>query len=145
MVRPLLERGKAAFGTFLANFDFNSVICVGDFDKTFSAYFDQIFGLYEKAFPKVSTTVRSKNPAPWMTYKLKQCLRKRSKLYKLYLKGKISKVDYAWFRNRVTSILRRSKRLYFAKLFCDADGDAGRMWSIINSVMEKRVKFRQSV
>ena len=73
-----------------------------------------------------------------MSYKLKQCIKKKAKLYKLYLKGKISKNDYTLFKNRLTAVLRRSKRLYYAKVFLEVGNNPRKMWSTLNSIICKK-------
>ena len=73
----------------LTNFQFE--VFVGNFNRTFSTYFKELFELYERAFPIVKTAVKTKKPAPWMTDRLILCIRKKAKLYKLYLRGKIEK------------------------------------------------------
>ena len=75
---------------------------------------------------------------PWMTRKLKVCVTKQSKLYKLYLKGKIPKIQYTRFRNKLTSILRRARRLYYLKKFYDAGKSPSKIWSCINGILDKK-------
>ena len=81
-----------------------------------------------------------------MTLKLKECIRKKAELYKLRLKGKISKTDYVYFKNRLTNILRKAKRLCYAKVFLEAAGNSNKIWFTINSIMErKKVTFIESM
>ena len=83
----------------------------------FQNYFRQLFEIYERSFPLIKKTDKIKKPVPWMTLKLKECIRKKAKLYKLHFKDKISKTDYVYFKNRFTNILRKAKRLYEGKWF----------------------------
>ena len=136
MARHLTERRKNTFRTLLMNFQFD--VFVGNFNRTFSSYFKQLFKLYERAFPIVSTAIKTKKPAPWMSDRLILCVRKKAKLYKLYLKGKIGKTDYTWYRNRLSNILRKAKRLYFAKEFLKSAGSSNKIWSSINSIMNRK-------
>ena len=112
MVRSLKERGKTTFKLLLSHFNFNFENLANNFDIGFQNYFRQLFEIYERSFPLIKKTDKTKKPAPWMTLKLKECIRKKAKLYKLHLKGKISKTDYVYFKNRFTNILRKAKRLY---------------------------------
>ena len=59
------------------------------------------------------TELKGKKIVPWMTGELKQCIRKKERLYKLYVRGVIPKGDYTYFKNRLTNLLCRAKRLYF--------------------------------
>ena len=137
MGRPLHERGKETFKLLLSNFNF-SISFIGNFNECFSNYFRQLFEIYERAFPLLERDKKAKKPAPWMTLKLKECIKKKAKLYKLYLKGKVSKTDYTWYKNRLTNVVRKSKRLYYAKVFLEVAGNSSRIWSTINSIMDRK-------
>ena len=81
-----------------------------------------------------------------MTLKLKEGIRKKAKLYKLHLKDKISKTDYVYFKNKLTNILSKVKRLYYARVFLEAAGNSNKIWFTINSIMErKKVTFIESM
>ena len=136
IVRHLTERRKDTFRTLLTNFQFE--VFVGNFNRTFSTYFKELFELYERAFPIVKTAVKTKKPAPWMTDRLILCIRKKAKLYKLYLRGKIEKRDYIWYKNRLSNIIRKAKRLHFASVFLGSSGNSNKIWSSINSIMERK-------
>lgn len=138
MGRPLHERGKATFKMLLSNFNFNIRSFIQNFDEGFSNYFRQIFEIYERAFPMLEKNMRARKPAPWMTLKLKECIKKKAKLYKLYLKGKVSKADYTWYKNRLTNVIRKTKRLYYAKVFLEVVENSKRTWSTINSIMDRK-------
>ena len=94
MVRSLKERGKTTFKLLLSRFNSNFENLADNFDMGFQNYFRQLFEIYERSFPLIKKTDKTKKTAPWMTLKLKECIRKKAKLYKLHLKGKISKTDY---------------------------------------------------
>ena len=82
-------------------------------------YHKQVFHAYNSSFPLVSKAIKSKQAAPWMTYKLKECIKKKAKLYKLYLRGRVNKAEYTQYKNRLTSVIRRVKALYYDKLFLE--------------------------
>ena len=111
---------------------------LGRFNEVFEKYYKALFHLYNTAFPVVMARLKGKKMVPWMTRELKQCIKKKEKLYKLYMKGSIAKNDYAYYKNRLTNLLRRAKRLYFFKMFFNANNDASRLWRCIYTVMEKK-------
>ena len=80
---------------------------------------------------------KSENPNPWMTPRLKQCIRKKSKLYKLYLKGKITRGDYTFYRNTLTNVIRRSKKLYYSNILIVASKDSKQLWKCLNSLINR--------
>ena len=56
----------------------------------------------------------------------------------MFLKGRISRVDYTTYKNRLTNVLRRSKILYFTKLFMEKVGNSKLLWSCINDILNKK-------
>ena len=133
--RSLCQRGKLTFGLLLSNI--NVEIIQGNLNFTYDNYIGRVLESYNTAFPIKQSTNKTKNPAPWMTPRLRQCISKRSKLYKLYLKGRIEKVEYVSFRNRVTAVIRKVKRLYYSKLLFYAANDIKKTWSCLNHIMDR--------
>ena len=58
-------------------------------------------------------------------------------MYRGYLKGRVSKREYTWFKNKVTNAIRKTKALYYAQLFLQNANNSKALWSSINSVMNK--------
>lgn len=79
----------------------------GNLNLTYNDYLTKVFKSYNAAFPVKLRSSNAKQPAPWMTPRLRQCIRKKSKFYKLYLKGRIANDEYIFFRNRLTAAIRR--------------------------------------
>ena len=86
--RILSNRGKLTFKVLLRNINFT--LTGNGINQIFDSYFKKIFEVYENAFPLTNGIAGRKETAPWLTHKLKQCIKKKAKLYKLYLKGKVS-------------------------------------------------------
>ena len=134
--RILSNRGKLTFKVLLRNINFT--LTGNGINQIFYSYFKKIFEVYENAFPLTNGIAGRKETAPWLTHKLKQCIKKKAKLYKLYLKGKVNKIQYITFRNQVTSAVRKSKRLYYLKKFFEAGNSSSMVWSCINDIMGKK-------
>ena len=66
------------------------------------------------------------------------CIRKKSKLYQLYLSGRICKPAYTSFKNRLTAIIRRAKRLHYVKLFYHAGCAPKQIWTIIDNLLTRK-------
>ena len=134
--RPLSANGKITFTTLIANV--KPDVITGDLNGSFENYFTKIFKAYDVAFPVVVSSLKPKHSVPWLSYKLKLCIKKKTKLYKLHMKGKISKADYTVYKNRLTAVLRRSKRLYYSKLLFNACNNTSKMWCCLNTLMERK-------
>ena len=104
-IRPLSARGRELFSTLLSSIQ---VITTNDnADDTYEAYFEKVLESYNVAFPIINRSDKQKQPSPWITYRLKQCIKKKAKLYRLFLKGRTSRVDNTTYKNRLTNVLRR--------------------------------------
>ena len=110
--KRLVGRGREAFRIFLSNIHGN--MSGSDINTIYDEYFTKVLESYNKAFPIENYTKKSKNSSPWMTPRLKECIKKKAKLYRQYLKGHISKRDYTLYKNRITNVIRKSKALYYA-------------------------------
>ena len=135
--RPMTTGGKETFCILLSNIYIAEN--AEDMNSIYSSYHKEVFKAYEIAFPLVTGSLKVKQSAPWMSYKLKQCIKKKSKLYKLYLRGVITREAYTIYKNRLTNAIRRSKALYYSKLFYENAKNSKVIWSIINSILNKRI------
>ena len=115
-VRLITNRGKETFSMLLTNISIESD---NNMNYLYGNYYNKVFRSYNISFPIIVSSPMSRNPASWMTFRLKQCIKKKAKLYKMYLRGNISQGDYTIFKNRLTNAIRRSKALYYLKLFIE--------------------------
>ena len=56
----------------------------------------------------------------------------------MFLRGNISRGDYTVYKNRLTNAIRRSKALYYSKLFYENAKNQKQLWSIINRILNKK-------
>lgn len=133
--RYITRRGKETFSILLSNI---SMSMDHDMNHCYDHYHNQIFKIYDTAFPLVTRKVRGNHPVPWMSFRLKQCIKKKAKLYRLYLRGSITKADYTVYKNRLTNVIRKSKALYYSKLFLENAGNPKMVWSTINNVLNRK-------
>ena len=99
-------QGKNAFRIFLSNI--NVVSFQGNHNLNMTSYMNDLMGSYNTAFPLKKFLKKPPNYVPWISQRLKLCIRKKSKLYKLYVSGRVSRLAYTSFRNRLTAVLRRA-------------------------------------
>ena len=134
--RIFSANGKEMFKVLLANIH---VVMNGEnMNLIYRNYYKYVFEAYNLSFPLVSGTIKNSHPAPWMSPKLMECIKKKAKLYKLYLKGRVAKADYTLYKNRLTNVVRRTKALYYARLFLENASNTKKVWNTINGLMNKR-------
>ena len=112
----------------------------GDMNLTFDAYFMNIYDAYNASYPLITQVVRDDTNCPWITPLIKCCIKKKSKLFRMCNRGTIQKEQYTQFKNRLTTLLRRAKRLYYFRLFSRFQRDSKKLWLHINKVIGKRVR-----
>ena len=108
-------------------------------NSIYMIYYKQVFEAYNIAFPLVSGTIKSKPAAPWTSPKLMECIKKKAKYYKLYLKGRVTKADYTIYKNRLTNVVYRTKALYYARLFFENVSSSKMVWTTINGLLNRKV------
>ena len=96
-----------------------------DLNNSFNLYFDQINDVIDKHLPLRKMTkkeVKSKFK-PWITYGLRNSMRRRDFIYRKFLREKniIRKneleLQYKLLRNQILNICRVSKKLHFQNYF----------------------------
>ena len=112
----------------------------GDVNLTFDAYYMNVFGLYDRAFPIIEIVIKDDINCPWITPNIRACIKKKAKLYRMVVRGTINKADYTYFSNHLTTLLRRAKRLYYYKLFLRVGIDSSKLWMHINNILGNRTK-----
>ena len=73
-----------------------------------------------------------------MTYRLKECIKKKAKLYRMYLKGRVTRADYTQYKNRLTYVIRKVKALYYTKLFMENSSNSKMVWNTINDILNRK-------
>ena len=117
--------------------DLTPVIVDENMDSTFEAYNAELFGIYDNSYPIVRRAVvnnRTENNE-WLTPAIKACIKKKSKLYKMYLSGRIIRESYTFYANKLTSLLNRVRRLYYFKLFSRDPRNCSKTWLYINRLI----------
>ena len=112
----------------------------GDVNLTFDAYYMNVFGLYDRAFPIIEIVIKADINCPWITPNIRACIKKKAELYRMVIRGTINKADYTYFSNHLTTLLRRAKRLYYYKLFLRVGIDSSKLWMHINNILGNRTK-----
>ena len=132
---PLVTRPTRALFSSL-----QLILTFDNFNLVFSHFYKMLFLAYDTAFPIIKKKLQTKADAPWVTEKIRKCILKKNKLYKLYLKGRIEKMVYSTFRNKLTCIIRRVKALYYAELFLENSSDPKKIWDILNGLINNGSK-----
>ena len=106
-----------------------------------SAYsnFELIFkSLFEKQFPMVNKKLSNKNNKTYITQDIKEQIKRRDKLAKLYAKYPITYgKTFKKLRNKITNDIRKAKIKFFNDKLQQCSSDVGKTWNVINSILNR--------
>ena len=91
--------------------------------------------IYRLSFPiktKFVTHKYFKNP--WHSKELKKLKDYGTKYHALYLEGLVTHAEYSRYRNKITSIIRKTKESYYCRLFNRNMGNIKQTWKLINNI-----------
>ena len=112
-------------------------------NKAYNSFLEIYTNNYEKCCPLVKVREQNNpvNSKPWITSALKNAICKKNLLYKNFLKTPTSelKQKYKKYRNRLTSILRKSEKIYYEKLLNAYKNDTKKTWIVIKSVLKRNL------
>ena len=97
--------------------------------------------MYDKYFPIVSKFITTKALLnPWITASLVNRIKIKDNLNKLSINGRIDRIVYTRFRNKVTSLIRQAKAKYFDQEFAKCRSNIRKTWKIINDTIRRKAK-----
>ena len=125
-------RNNAVFTSSVS--DINLRVINNDMNMTYNYYFSSVYDLYNTALPLMTKVIKDGKDCPWIPLAIRICIKKKAKLYGMYIRGTIDKVYYTLFRNHVISLVGRAKRLYYFRLFLQ-ETNTSKLWYRINTVL----------
>ena len=138
--RVFNHSNNICFSRLLA--DLVPAIVDDDMNLTFHAYYSNLFTIYDTAYPMVRRRVlnnRTENKE-WLTPRIRACIKKKSKLYKMYLSKSIIRESYTFYANKLTTLLHKARKLYYFKLFSRDPKNCRKTWFYINRLVGNSTK-----
>lgn len=122
--RLLKDNDISAFGNELSKYNWRAEL-VGDFENCFDTYLDKFQYLYNKHFPIKQIIVKEKHIGkPYITVALKNSIRHRNRLQKLYAKWPVTyERAFKAYRKRLTNLIRTAKENYYKEKLQEQTGD----------------------
>lgn len=107
-------------------------------DEDYNVFNETFTKLYDECIPLKKCSVnRKKEPlSPWITKGLLKSINNKNKLYKKYKKipNDENLQKYKMYRNKLDSLIRKSKRQYFENKFNKSKNDMQKTWKTINNI-----------
>ena len=129
--RPINEAGMNEFQEKLSEFS-GDQIYNADVNIYLEKFISHINTIYCQCFPKKVKFISPKNLLnPWITPQLSNLLDLKSKYFQLYRMKLVTKRENNLFKNKVKTIVDKSKRNYFNNLLRESRGKIAKTWNII--------------
>ena len=97
--------------------------------------------LYDGNFPVKVKRCNSRGAStPWMTRRLKRCINKGHRLYRMYVRGLINRHSYKVYKNLLSLAIKKVKRVYYSNLIKNTGGNLCGMWKTINKILKRNCK-----
>ena len=113
-----------------------------DSNIAYNHFNDKLKHYYDKNIPigKVKNQ-RNKPKNPWITKGLLKSIQTRNRLYKSHLRNPTdhSLQTYKSYRNKLTKLIRTSRKLHYADRIKEASGNTNTTWKIIKEVMGTKI------
>ena len=120
----------------LQKVDFSQILTCTNPDRAADLFLKLLLGVVNKHAPLKKRRVKHEAIPGWLTEEVKQAMKTRDDIKKQY--GKCD--AYKKQRNKVTELIRKSKKAYYNKIASDINSNISEIWKAINSFTNKKRK-----
>ena len=145
---------KCLMSQDLLGIDWDNILQIEKLDPNFSFdnFYSSITPIINKYIPlkKVSNKVHKRKFKPWVSSGIKQCMRRRDKLYtqlrkcKSHLRKQTILDEYKFVRNRVVELTLIAKKNYYNHYFEANNRNLRKIWQGINTIINIKSKSNDS-
>ena len=125
----------------LAQEEWLDVLNQFDANNAYETFINKLLFYYNKNIPLTSNKSRKRINNPWITKGILRSIKTRNRLYKTALKSqnneKLSK--YKQYRNRLTSIIRLSRKLYYSRKLENSKNNVNSLWNCVNDLVGEKI------
>ena len=99
---------------------------------------------YDRNIPLVKNKPRNSARNPWITKGIMRSIHNRNQLYKLTKSNPSPATinNYKRYRNRLTSIIRLARKMYFSDKLDKNKNNVNTIWKVINNIIGKNTKVK---
>ena len=127
-----LEALKTKFNSM----NLNAILPAIDISQDLDRLENKILQLYNTFCPVKHKILSYKDRLkPWISFDIRQSMKKRQIYFNLYRRGLLSANEYNKYRNLVNKQIRTAKQNYYINLFEKSKHDAKKSWKLINSLI----------
>ena len=121
--------------------NWNDVMGSTDVNIAYDNFIKTFVNLYDKHCPvkKICSNVNGNKIKPWFTTGLRNACKKKNNLYRKFLQCRTKSAEerYKVYKNKLTTILRNSEKIYYSTLLDKEKNNIKGTWKILNTIIRK--------
>ena len=140
--RDTRDRNVSFMKREMDTIQWDEIVNTEDVNECYSRFVTKLNEVFDRYVPYKRFKCKKSVCNPWMTKGLLKSIRRKHKLYKCYLRNpnESNKRKYDKYRNKLTTVIREAKKIYFTASFDKEKGNIKQTWKMINNVLNKRSK-----
>ena len=120
---------------------YENVVNTNDANEAYDTFLNTFTTIFKKHCPVKKVSIKHYiNKKPWFTNGLKRACAKKKKLYKAFILSRSAESEhkYKTYKNKLTSILRLTEKMYYSTLLEQQRNNVKGTWKILNKVINKK-------
>ena len=142
--RNLNKKNTCLFYHSLSLIDWDAVISSSDTQNAFTILHSHLTSSFMQSFPIVKINVQYNTRKPWLCDGLRDCIRKKNKLYVHYCNNKTSfnETTYTRYRNKLSRTLKKAEKKHYADILTLSKNNIRKTWQILKNIINKHKKSK---
>ena len=140
--RNITDEKVSRLNADLHSANWDDVLACDDVERAFDVFRNKFYDYFDKNIPYEHSNKKKKGLHSWITRGILQSIKRRNVLYKNSIKnpsqGNIDK--YKKYRNKLTSIIRCSRKSFYSTQFERATGNMSSTWRVVKDILCKQGK-----
>lgn len=135
--KPLINtRTLSNMNRSLLTTDWTTITTIEDPSQAYTQFIDAITEAYHEHIP-LHLTHNKKSHKPWISRALLTSVKRKNKLYSIYLKHKTDRTlnYYKRYKNTLTKLIAAAKKQYYTNRIHSAQTNARKIWSTIKELI----------
>ena len=126
----------------LHNDSWEDVFNESDANEAYEKFLCKLSFYYNKNIPLVRNKPPKRSKHPWITKGILKSIKTRNHLYRLALNSQcnLQLQTYQKYRNKLTSIIRLSRKMYYSEEIESNNSNVNALWSTVNDLLGKSKK-----
>jgi hypothetical protein len=139
--RDFSTKNLNKFKDDLRNYDWSVLDNTSNTNTMYTLFTSIVQNIYNSAFPIHNKTLRlDECHKPWITSAIKKSIKHKNSLYRLFLTNRTHQAEttYKSYRNKLTTILRKSERMYYIKKLENVKDNLLKTWKVLNRIIARK-------